>query len=66
MNMNCHGRWHPRSLKHLNTWCPIGEAAWEGLGGAGILEEVCHWGKGFQFQQLCVVSNELPLLPIFH
>lgn len=50
----------------MNTWCPVGKAAWEGLGGADILEEVCHWGKGLQFQQPCVVSNELPLLPIFH
>ena len=38
----------PHSLGCLDTWCPVGGAVWEGLGGAALQEEVCHWGAGFE------------------
>ena len=33
----------PHSLRHLNTWCPVGGAGWGDLGGVALLEEVCQW-----------------------
>jgi len=29
----------------LNSWSPVGETLWEGLGGVALLEELCHWGQ---------------------
>lgn len=32
-------------LRCFNTWSPVGDAVWEGLGGVSLLEEVDHGGQ---------------------
>ena len=39
-------------LIYLNTWSLVGEIVWKELGGAVLLEEVCHWGWTLRFQKL--------------
>jgi hypothetical protein len=35
------------SLGHLNTCSPVGGTIFISVGGADLLVEVLHWGKGF-------------------
>lgn len=43
----------PFSLRHLNTWSPVGNAVWGGLGDGAAVEEVCHWGQALTALILC-------------
>jgi hypothetical protein len=36
---------------YLNVWSSVGETVWEALGGVALLEEVCHWGVGFEVSE---------------
>lgn len=36
-------RMFPTSLRHLNTWFPVGVVVLGGLGSVILLEDVCHW-----------------------
>lgn len=40
-----------RSLKYLNTWHLVGGAVWVNFGGVALLEEVRHWGVGFEVSE---------------
>lgn len=42
------------SLRHLNTWSPIGDAVCGDLGNTGLLEEVCSWEQAFLYLQLAL------------
>ena len=45
------------SFGHLNTCSPFGSTIFESVGGADLLVEVLHWGKGFgsKYPQLILV-----------
>lgn len=38
----------------VNTWSPIGGAAWVSLGGTGLLGGVCYWGWLWDFSASCL------------
>lgn len=42
---------------HLNAWSPVCETVWEGLGGIGLLGEVCHWALQFKKSTPAPVSS---------
>lgn len=45
----------PQSLKHLNTWSPVGDDVWEfmpPLGCGALLEEACHWGQALRLYRM--------------
>lgn len=47
----------PHCLRPLNNWSPVGGDIWGNLGRMDLLDEVCHWGVGFE-------SGELPTLSL--
>lgn len=44
----------------LNTL--IGGTVWEGVGGVVLLEEICHWGMGFEVSKYSHLPRCLCLL----
>lgn len=48
---------------YVISWSPVVELfrkVWEGLGGVGLLEEMCHWGKLKASEDSYSVNSLLP------